>query len=137
MKLECHSGAEGVIAEPGKADSSCNAVFPKLGQIPEANKDLVLTAPDTHGSPALSTDARRLRRAQGTGGRLRLELLLEGVGRPTQLRLRPATDCRFALGDTPEHRSNGTWSDGVPVVPLKIQKSAPHSALTPQYGPAR
>jgi hypothetical protein len=34
-------------------------------------------------------------------------------------------DCDVALGDTPEHRSNGTWSDGVPVVPLKIQKAAP------------
>ena len=24
------------------------------------------------------------------------------------------SDCDLALGDTPQHRSNGTWSDGVP-----------------------
>ena len=54
-KLVCHSGAEGVTAEPGKADGSCNAVFSKLGHIPAANKSLVMTSPDDHGTPALSS----------------------------------------------------------------------------------
>lgn len=31
----------------------------------------------------------------------------------------------YALGDTPEHRFNDVWSDGVPVRELKIQKAAP------------
>ena len=34
----CHSGAQGVVAEAGKAESSCNAVFPKLRQIPAATR---------------------------------------------------------------------------------------------------
>ena len=35
------------------------------------------------------------------------------------------SDCRYALGNTPQHRSNGRWSDGVPIAPLKIQDAAP------------
>ena len=75
-----------------KADASCNAVFPKLEQIPEANKDLVLTsAPTHHGRPALSSDTASAREHRGWGigprQRLRLELLLEGLGRAAQLRL--------------------------------------------------
>ena len=34
-------------------------------------------------------------------------------------------NCSYALGNTPEHRSNGRWSDGVPVKPLKIRDAAP------------
>ncbi len=55
VKFECHSGADGVISETGKANSSCNAVFPKLEQVPARNKSLVLTHADTHGQPALSS----------------------------------------------------------------------------------
>ena len=35
------------------------------------------------------------------------------------------TDCRYALGDTRRHRSNGSWSDGAAVAPLTIQDAAP------------
>jgi hypothetical protein len=35
------------------------------------------------------------------------------------------TDCRYALGNTRQHRSNGSWSDDVPITPLKIQDAAP------------
>jgi len=54
-KFECHSGADGVISEPGKANSSCNALFPKLTSIPAKNKDLLLTHTDDHGQPTLSS----------------------------------------------------------------------------------
>ena len=33
-KFECHSGGDGVIAETGKGNSSCNAVFGKLDEHP-------------------------------------------------------------------------------------------------------
>ena len=33
--------------------------------------------------------------------------------------------CRSALGDTLRHRFNGRWSDGVPIMRLKIQDAAP------------
>ena len=35
------------------------------------------------------------------------------------------THREYALGDTPEHRYLGTWSDGTPVAPLTIKDSAP------------
>jgi len=128
VRFECHSGADGVISEPGKASSSCNAVFPKLAQIPKRNKDLVLTHTDAHGQPPLSS-------AHGvcSGGGI-------GSGGPANAydwnfcwkvwdALRSCaytgTDCRYALGNTRQHRFLGRWSDGVPVLPLKIQKAAP------------
>ena len=85
VKLKCHSSGEGVISEPNRADGSCNAIFPKLGHIPK-RKDLVLTRPDAHGTPAL-TAPHGVCAAPGTRRRLRLELLLEILGRPAQLRL--------------------------------------------------
>ena len=87
VKLECHSSADGVTGEPEKANSSCNALFPMLGQIPNRNKDLVMIRPDDHGEPPLTAPPRRLRKSAGHGRRLRLELLLEGLGRATRLRL--------------------------------------------------
>ncbi len=49
--LQCHSSADGIIA--GSPDSSCNAIFPGLGHLPDENKDLVMARADNHGVPAL------------------------------------------------------------------------------------
>ena len=43
-------------------------------------------------------------------------------------------NCPYALGNTPEHRFIGTWSDGVPIIGLKIQDRAP---IRPQPVAAR
>ena len=32
---------------------------------------------------------------------------------------------KYALGNTPQHRNMGRWSDGTPIIPLKIQDAAP------------
>ena len=111
-------------AEQG-ATASCNAIFPKLAHIPKRNKDLVLTHTDKHGEPDAVLQARRVRRDEGHGRRLRLELLLEGLGRAA--RAAPTTGPTAATRSaTPrQHRSNGRWSDGVPIAPLKIQDAAP------------
>jgi hypothetical protein len=129
-KFECHSGADGVISEPGKADSSCNAVFPKIAQIPNRNKDLVLTHTDSHGQPTLSS----------AHGVCSAGTTLSGMSNPANAydwnfcwkvwdALRSCAyrgeNCRSALGNTLEHRSLGRWSDGTPVTPLKIQNAAP------------
>ena len=79
--FECHVGAEGVISEAGSADASCNALFPKLGRIPGRNKNLVLTRPDAHGRPALSSHHGVCASPRGSADAVRLELLLEGLGR--------------------------------------------------------
>jgi hypothetical protein len=123
-KFECHSGAQGVLAEAGKADSSCNAVFPKLGQIPDANKSLVMTEPDNHGLPPLSSVHGVCTSHPGQADAYDWNFCWKVWDALRSCAL-TNTDCQYALGDTPQHRSNGVWSDGVPVAPLKIAAAAP------------
>jgi hypothetical protein len=124
VKLECHSGADGVLAGPGKQDSSCNALFPKLGQIPKKNKDLVLTHTDRHGEPPLYSTHGVCAGERGTADAYDWNFCWK-VWDALQACAYDGKDCRYALGDTPQHRSNGRWSDGTPVTPLKIQDQAP------------
>ena len=135
VKLQCHSPAEGVFSEPsqGGLAGSCNAVFPMLGHIPNRNKDLVLTHTDDHGPPTLAA----IHGVCAAGRSWRSPEA--GFGKPNAYDwnfcwkvwdgLRSCAyrgkDCRYALGNTREHRSNGRWSDGGPVKPLKIQDAAP------------
>jgi hypothetical protein len=123
-KFVCHSSAKGVISMSAKLDHSCNAIFPKLGHIPEGNKDLVMLYPDDHGSP-------RMRAEHGvcTSWPLPKDAYDYYFCWKQFDALRSAafdgTDEQYALGDTPEHRFTGVWSDGVPIRELKIQKAAP------------
>lgn len=124
VKLECHSSANGVTGEEGKEDSSCNALFPMLGQIPNRNKDLVMIRPDDHGTPPLTAPHGVCASPQGQADAydwnfcwkvwdaLR-DYAYHGIHR------------RYALGDTHRHRSNGKWSDGTPIKPLIVQNAAP------------
>ena len=127
VKLECHSGADGVISESGKEGSSCNAVFPRLSQIPDRNKDLVLTETDGHGKPTLLSAHGVCANGPGLGGRANAYdwnfcwKVWDGL-RSCALR---ATNCGYALGNSAKHRSNGRWSDGTRIAPLKIQNQAP------------
>ncbi len=120
--IQCHVGEQGVISEKNKAMSSCNTVFPRLGHIPESNKNLVMLYTDNHGTPALSsghgvsdarvTNAHDFNFVWKTFDAMR-SCALQG------------TDCAYGMGDTPEHRDNGRWSDGVAVKPLKVQSTSP------------
>ena len=115
-----------MLAEPGNAGASCNAVFPKLTSIPPKNKDLVLTHTDGHGEPPVPSahgvcvggphsrppDAYDWNFCWKVWDALR-SCALEDI------------DCQYALGNTRKHRSMGRWSDGVPITPLKIQDAAP------------
>jgi pimeloyl-ACP methyl ester carboxylesterase len=47
--VTCNVGEDGILATVG-VDQSCNALFPLLSHIPDANKDLVLTHTDRHAS---------------------------------------------------------------------------------------
>jgi pimeloyl-ACP methyl ester carboxylesterase len=122
--FQCHSGADGVISEPNKADSSCNAVFPKLGQIPKRNKDLVLTHTDSHGTPALSSAHGVCAGGPGTADAYDWNFCWK-VWDELRRCAYHGIACPYALGDTRKHRFLGRWSDGVPVTPLKIQDKAP------------
>jgi pimeloyl-ACP methyl ester carboxylesterase len=124
VKLQCHSSADGVISGAGRADSSCNAIFPKLRHIPRRNKDLVLTHTDTHGDPDLSAAHGVCTSRKGMADAYDWNFCWK-VWDALRTCAHHGSDCRYALGDTRRHRSNGEWSDGVPIAPLKIQAAAP------------
>ncbi len=129
--IQCHAPAGGVISGTNQqgqstANGSCNAVMPKLTSIPARNRDLVLTHSDDHGEPGLAS----VHGVCADGGFL---------GEPNAYdwnfcwkvwdALRSCAferrNCRYALGNTPEHRSMGRWSDGTPVKALVIRDRAP------------
>ena len=128
-KFECHSGAAGALVQNkgGVDTASCNAVFPKIPQIPNKNKDLVLTHTDSHGQPTLSSaHGVCAGGAPGFGPANAYDWnFCWKVWDALRSCAYSGTDCRYALGNTPQHRSLGRWSDGVPVTPLKIQNAAP------------
>jgi pimeloyl-ACP methyl ester carboxylesterase len=124
VKFECHSGAEGVISEPNKADGSCNSIFPKLGHIPKRNKDLVLTNADAHGTPALSSRHGVCAAGKDTADAYDWNFCWKVWDGLRDCAL-SGTHCGYALGNTRAHRSNGRWSDGVAVAPLTIRDAAP------------
>ena len=125
--VNCINGDQGVITETGKSGSSCNAVFPKLGHIPDANKDIVLASSDAHGDPQIIANHPMC--AATAGNPVSLDALdyfacwkiLDGL-RDCAF---SGTNCQYALDNTPEHRFMGLWSDDVPVRELRIQKAAP------------
>ena len=115
-KLQCHSGADGVISESREGGLELQRRLPDARPHPGRSKDLVLTHADDHGSPPLSSGPRGLRRRG------------PGVRRPDAYDwnfcwkvwdgLRSCAirhQCGYALGDTRRHRSNGSWSDGTPI----------------------
>jgi hypothetical protein len=120
--FQCHSGADGIIA--ARPDSSCNAIVPGLGHLADANKDLVMTRADTHGTPALSSVHGVCAAPPGTADAYDWNFCWK-VWDALRSTAAAGDSAQFALGDTPEHRSNGLWSDGTPVAPLTIQDAAP------------
>ena len=124
VKLQCHSSGEGVISEPNRADGSCNAIFPKLGHIPKRNKDLVLTRPDAHGTPPLSAPHGVCTAPENGADAYDWNFCWKSWDGLRSCAY-SGTRCTYALGDTRRHRSNGRWSDGVPIAPLQILDAAP------------
>jgi pimeloyl-ACP methyl ester carboxylesterase len=122
--FECHVGAEGVISEAGLADASCNALFPMLGHIPRRNKSLVLTHPDAHGAPALASRHGVCSSLRGAADAYDWNFCWK-VWDALRSAALSGRDRASALGNTAAHRSNGKWSDGVPIAPLKVQTAAP------------
>lgn len=152
--VQCHQGADGVIAgttEPSgggpglsQRDGSCNAVFPKLTSVPAKRRNIVLTSDDDHGRPALqaihgvcagpgSPDP-----AAGETPPYRVNAYDWGFCWKTFDAMRSCayegTFCRYAIGNTPQRRHTGTWSDGTPIIGLRISSSAP---VRPSPVPAR
>ena len=125
-KFVCHSGAEGIVAT--SPTSSCNALFPRLTTIAARNKSLVMTYPDPHGSPALSSVHGVCAGERGTADAYDSNFCWKSWD---ALRAAAYTGKwqDYALGSSARHTSIGTWSDGVPVAKLRVAASAP---LLPQ-----
>ncbi len=120
--LECHVGAEGLLVED--PNGGCNALFPKLGHIPSSNKAIVATRADDHGEPALSSVHGVCTSRPGEADAYDWNVcwkVWDALRAAAHAGERP----RHALGDTPEHRATGTWSDGTPIAPLVVQPDAP------------
>lgn len=140
--FQCHSSENGVTSETtnvdfgaalglrpagivgSKALGSCNALFPKLKHIPEPNKDLVMIFADNHGSPALESPHGVCTANPGKADAYDYNFCWKVFDAMRSCALE-GKDCEYALGNTTEHRSNGSWSDGTPIKALKIQDTAP------------
>ena len=131
-------------------DTDAKRIYYESTRIPAANKDYITLVSDSHGTPALvashraptaldksydsgegvgGTPANRVGDAPQTGRRDRLETMmvnaLDFYG--TWKLFDALCDAAFynknreyALGNTPQQRFMGIWSDGVPVKELKV-----------------
>jgi len=114
VKLTCHVGEDGILATVG-VDQSCNSLFPLLGHI--ADKELVMTRTDRHGTPILDSE-----HGVSAGGPGEANAYDWNFVWRTWDAMR---SCAYAGIDCTYDRALGSWSDGVPVTPLVIQDVAP------------
>jgi len=127
VKLECHSGADGVLGVPRLIDGSCNALFAKLSHIPKVNKSLTMTRTDSWGVPTLSSAHGVCASNPGTQNAYDWRFCWRDWDAIRACALR-GKFCYLSVGAGPRHRWLGRWSDGTPMTSLVVQKSGP---LTP------
>ncbi|HET6980479.1 MAG TPA: alpha/beta fold hydrolase [Pyrinomonadaceae bacterium] len=129
-------------------DTDAKRIYYESTRIPAKNKDFILLVSDTHGTPPLQASHRAptamdksYDNGEGVGGgpsgigdvqlsgRVRPEtMLINALDFYGTWKLFDAlTDAAFngknreyALGNTPQQRFMGVWSDGVPVKELKV-----------------
>lgn len=97
-------------------------IWAELSQIPASHKDFIQLQGDDHGKPALPADhfvslTTQIVAAGAAFGSLNA---FDGYGTWKWLDALmscsfSAQECQVALGNTPEQRFMGVWSDGVPV----------------------
>jgi hypothetical protein len=87
-----------------------------LAALPAADRDFVLMSTDRHGEPALIADHQtavlNVDAADWYGVWKLSDALFACALRGEW--------CAYALGDTPEQRTMGNWSDGVPITELQV-----------------
>jgi len=120
--MNCHVGADDKAA--GRA--VCDIIWDRTSQIPAANRDYVVMYSDPYGEPDLDADHRAP--AGGPNGEEVDALDWYGFWKDFDA-LRDCafygTNCAYGVGDTPEHRFMGFWSDGTPVRELQITDAKP------------
>lgn len=91
-------------------------VFETFLSLPQEDRDFVRMYRDDHGDPPVEAGHAEGGNEPDTGE-------YYGVWKLSTALMTCAIDdvwCEYALGDTPEQRSMGTWSDGVPVEELLV-----------------
>lgn len=94
-------------------------VWEALASLPLADRDFVLMHSDTHGMPAISATHQTTYEAVDAADWYGLWKLTDALFACVFA----DTWCDYALGNTPEQRFMGTWSDGVPVTELDVTDS--------------
>lgn len=121
--LVCHVGSQGVISEEGQADSSCNAFFNRLSSLPASHKRLVLTFPDDHGRPVLTSH-------HGVCGTLGGSDAYDWgfcwrVWDAMRMAAGTGDDLTEVLPLPPGRLEVGAWSDGTPITSPTVTARAP------------
>lgn len=103
---------DNVVGETGSSK-----IWESTGQVRAENKNYLLVITDNHGKPALRADhgmaTRNPPNAHNFYGLWKLFDALQSCSFDNK-------DCKYALGNTPEQRNLGQWSNGTPVVELKV-----------------
>jgi pimeloyl-ACP methyl ester carboxylesterase len=107
--------------------AGCDLIWDRTGQIPLANRDYVWMFTDDYGTPDLVANHRQA----CTGGAQ--DCVVDALDWYGSWKIFDALtdcaffglDCEYALGNTPEHRWMGSWSDGEPVTELAIFDAKP------------
>jgi acetyl esterase/lipase len=92
-------------------------IWQNTKQIPATNKNYLMAISDDHGSPALVADhGMAVRVPPDAFNYYGTWKLFDGL----QSCAIAGKFCEYALGNTPQQRNLGIWSDGMAVTPLKI-----------------
>ncbi len=98
-------------------ETAAPLIWNATSQIPAANKNYIKVISDIYGQPPLLADHGMANRVPpNTYNYYGIWKLLDGL----QSCAISGKFCEYALGNTPQQRNLGQWSDGTPVTPLKI-----------------
>jgi outer membrane protein assembly factor BamB/dienelactone hydrolase len=105
------------------------SVFALLSSLPAEDRDFVAMTTDGHGLPAIYGGHDTTYNQVDAADRYALWKLSDALFACTF----HGEFCDVALGNTPEQRFMGTWSDGVPVTELQVTDgpTIPEDAATP------
>lgn len=109
-------------------------IFKETTQVPATNKNFVVLQSDSHGKPALVADHFAVCAPLPVKRDERVSFFVKLAHAPNALDYRGTwklfdalcdaafygKNRQFALGNTPEQRFMGHWSDGIPVKELKV-----------------
>jgi acetyl esterase/lipase len=109
-----------VSGEDDPGTSGIAQIWAELASVPLDNRDVVIPVTDTHGKPRLTADHFQALAGHGATSGYSSPDAFDWYGTWKWLDALMGCSfdgewCEYALGNTPEQRYMGIWSDGVPV----------------------